>query len=342
MLSTRSGKEAYVEPVIEGDEYRFTVKVGKPRDVETAATGTKLGRGANFRCVMSGSPISSEHIYAEGRARRMGERMMAIVAEGDNGRVYLPPTDKMETVARQARPEWRPDIPMPENPRWFSPPLYGLRSFGDVFTPRQLVALTTFSDLVHEARERVSRDALAADMRDDGEPLASGGRGASAYADSVAVQLSFAVDKGANYWSTICAWHTSREIIVSTFGRQAIPMVWDYAEANPFSNSSGNVLLGIEQAGKMTATLGRGVAGAAVQTDATTQGLSLDKVVSTDPPYYDNIGYAYLSDFFYVWLRRSTPRLLRTLRHGGGSQGRRTGSHTLPARRQGESRDVLS
>lgn len=317
MLCTKPGREAYVEPVIEGDGYRFMVRMGKPRDVKAARNGTKLGRGANFQCVMSESPMSSEYIYAEARAGRMGERMMAIVAEGDNGRIYLPPTDKMESIARQARPEWRPDIAMPENPRWFSPPLYGLITFGDLFTPRQLVALTTLSDLVDEARGPAKRDALAFGLPDDTKPLVSGGRGASAYADSVAVQLSFAVDKGANYWSTICAWHTGAEKMVSTFSRQAIPMVWDYAEANPFSSSTGNVLLGVEQAAQMTAALGRGVTGLAFQTDATAQIVSRDKVVSTDPPYYDNIGYADLSDFFYVWLRRSQrsafPDLFATL-----------------------------
>jgi putative DNA methylase len=155
MLSTKAGKEAYVEPVIEGGGYRFTVKVGKPKDAEGAKNGTKLSRGANFKCLMSDTPIASDHIYGEANAGRMGARLMAIVAEGDRGRVYLAPTPEMEAIALTAQPEWKPEVAMPENPRWFSPPLYGLKTYGDLFTPRQLVALTTFSDLVQEARERV-------------------------------------------------------------------------------------------------------------------------------------------------------------------------------------------
>lgn len=305
MLSTKPKKEAYVEPVVEGDSYRFMVKVGKPKDADAAKKGTKLSRGANFKCLMSGTPIEGDYIKAEGKAGRMGARLMAIVAEGDRGRVYLPPTEEMEDVARAAKPAWRPEVTMPENPRWFSPPLYGLKSFGDLFTPRQLVALTTFSDLVQEARERVERDALAAGLPDDGKSLRDGGTGAKAYSEAVGVYLAFAVDKGATRWSTICPWDTGRETVVLAFGRQAIPMVWDYAEANPFSGSSGNVLIGVEHAAEMSASLGVGPAGSVSQVDATVQLISSGKVICTDPPYYDNIGYADLSDFFYVWLRRS-------------------------------------
>ncbi len=303
-LSAKAGKEAYVEPVIESGGHRFNVKVGKPNDVKAAKAGTKLGRGANFRCIMSGGPIEAGHIYSEARADRMGARLMAIVAEGNRGRVYLSPTPEHEKIARQAQPKWKPDVPMPKNPRWFSPPLYGLKTFGDLFTPRQLVALNTFSDLVQEAREKVKTDALAASKSKDGKLLNDSNTCADAYANAVAVYLAFAVDKGANYWSSLCAWHQTRDGIVSTFGRQALPMVWDYAEANPISDSSGNFLLGIKQACQMLEGLGNHSSGLSLQYDASSQEISSDRIVSTDPPYYDNIGYADLSDFFYVWMRR--------------------------------------
>lgn len=302
VLSTKG--EAYVEPVIEDGDYRFTVKVGKPKDAEAVKAGTKLSRGS-FRCVFSNVPIPYEYIDDEANDGRMGERLMAIVAEGKRGRVYLTPTKEMEAVARQARPKWKPDAP--SRGTWASNAQgrhYGFRTFGDYFTPRQLMALTMFSDLVAEAREHVKRDSLAAGMPDEAMALASGGTGAAAYADAVAVYLAFAVDKGANYWSSICAWHQTRDGIVSTFGRQAIPMVFDYAEANPLSGSSGNILLGVEQASEMIRALGVGSHGSASQADAANQIISTNKVISTDPPYYDNIGYADLSDFFYVWLRR--------------------------------------
>jgi putative DNA methylase len=282
MLSTKAGKEAYVEPVIEDGGYRFTVKVGKPKDAEAAKNGTKLARGANFQCLMSGTPIAGDYIKAEGQAGRMGARLMAIVAEGERGRVYLAPTPVHEAAARQAKPEWRPETPLAPDPRALWTPPYGLKTYGDLFTPRQLVALTTFSDLVQEARERVQRDAVAAGLPDDNKPLRDGGTGATAYAVAVGVYLAFAVDKGANYWSSLCAWHQTRYGVVSTFGRQALPMVWDFAEANPISGSSGNILLGVEQASKMLEALGAGARGSASQADATVQSTSADKLVSTD------------------------------------------------------------
>ena len=235
----------------------------------------------------------------------MGARLMAMVAEGDRRRIYLAPTPEMEEIARSARPTWKPDVLISGSTQYLGVKPYGIDQFSQLFTDRQLVALTTFSNLVQEARELVKRDAVSIGLPDDGASLEDGGVDASAYADAVALYLAFAVDKGANYWSSVCAWHQTREGIVSTFGRQAIPMVWDYAESNPFSGSSGNVLLGIEQAGEMIQALGVGLQGSASQVDATAQLISTDKVVSTDPPYFDNVPYADLSDFFYVWLRRS-------------------------------------
>mgnify|MGYP000863346842 CR=1 FL=1 len=324
MLSTKKGREAWVEPVIEGDTYRFVVRTAGAGRVppDSAKNGTKLARGAHFRCLLSDMPIASEHIYVEANAGRMGSRLMAIVVEGERGRVYIAPTQEQENIVGEAAVTWKPAAVMPDNPRWFSPPLYGLTTFGDLFTPRQLVALTTFSDLVREAVERVRRDAEAASAQSGGlpqddRPLREDGRGPRAYAEAVGVYLGFAVDKSSDYWSSICSWIVSRETIRSTFGRQAIPMMWDFAEANPMSDSSGNFILGVEQAAKMNEGLGTGELSHAIQADATVQSLSVEKIVSTDPPYYDNIGYADLSDFFYVWLRRSLapiyPDLFATL-----------------------------
>lgn len=321
MVSTRKGKEAYVEPVIENGSYRFTVKAGKPRDLEAARSGTKLGRGANFRCVMSDTPIGSGHVYDEARDGRMGSRLMAIVAEGDRERVYVSPTVEMEEVARSARPEWKPDVAMPENPRWFSPPLYGLTTYGDLFTDRQLVALTTFSDLVQDARERVEQDALAAGMVADGRGLEAGSSGAGAYAEAVGIYLAFALSKQADLGNSLCRWEPIAQCPRQLFGRQAVPMVWDFAEGNPLGGSSGSWLIfidGIVRAfSRSFEHLLPNASGFAEQADASQQSISSAKAISTDPPYYDNIGYADLSDFFYVWLRRSQrgvfPRLFSTL-----------------------------
>lgn len=314
MLSTKSGKEAYVEPVIENGDYRFTVKVGKPKDAQRAKRGTKSGGShSSFLCLMSGTPMPFEYLRAESKAGRMGARLMAIVAEGERGRVYLSPTVEHEAAAQNAQPQWKPEVEISHWPGRTNVVEYGLTRFGDLFTDRQLVALTTFSDLVAEAREQVRRDALAAGLPDDPTPLRDGGTGATAYAEAVAVNLSFAVDKGTDYWSTVCTWHSSKELIRNTFGRQAIPMTWDYSETNPFSDSAGNALSAIDWIQETLWNLPASSVAVARQSDAQTQSVSKDKIISTDPPYYDNIGYADLSDFFYVWLRRSLRPLLPEL-----------------------------
>ncbi|MBK3798688.1 DUF1156 domain-containing protein [Azospirillum brasilense] len=317
ILSTKTGKDAFVEPVIESGGYRFAVKVGKPRDAEAAKNGTKLGRGANFQCVMSGSPITPDYIKGEGQAGRMGARLMAIVAEGDRGRIYLSPTVEMENLATKAVPDWKPETSLPNDPRNFWTVQYGLTTYGDLFTPRQLVALTTFSDLVQEARERIKSDAMTAGRLDDSKPLADGGAGATAYADAVAVYCGFSVSKATDRNSSLCVWESRMDRMRGTFGRQALPMTWDYVETNPFSGAGGDFYGTTHSLCEVLDKFIDCAGGKATQSDAQTQTTSNARVISTDPPYYDNIGYADLSDFFYVWLRRTLrpvfPDLFSTL-----------------------------
>jgi putative DNA methylase len=320
MLSTKPGKEAYVDPVIEGSGYRFTVNVGKPKDAEVAKNGTKLVR-ANFVCLMSGAPITGEYIKAEGKAWRMGARLMAIVAEGERERVYLAPSPEHETTAFMAMPEWKPDVEFLQQALGFRVGNYGMTKWSDLFTPRQLVALTTLSDLILEARERAKRDAVTSGLPDDGKLLAICGTGAIAYADAVAVYLAFALSKQADLGNSLCAWEPIAQCPRHLFGRQTIPIVWDFAEGNPLGDSSGAWVVFVDGIAKAFAKafefVPAKVIGHANQADAGRQEVSNAKVVSTDPPYYDNIGYADLSDFFYVWLRRSLksifPDLFATL-----------------------------
>jgi putative DNA methylase len=315
MLSTKAGKEAYVEPVIESGSYRFTVKVGKPKDIGKAIGGTSAGKRAGFLCLMSGTPLPYTYIREEGSAGRMNARLMAIVADGERGRVYLAPNPEMEGIARQAKPEWKPDTPMHGKCR-VNVSNYGLDVYGDLFTARQLVALTTFSDLVQEARHRVKRDAIVAGLPDNGKALDEVGAGATAYADAVGVYLAFAVNRMANTLCTIARWTPERQQTVTAFARQAIPMTWDFPDVNPFASAAGDYAVSVAGVikGISSATEPPGFA---KQADASTQDMSQDKIVSTDPPYYDNIGYADLSDFFYVWLRSSLksvfPDLFTTL-----------------------------
>ena len=313
MLSTKAGKEAYVEPVIENGGYRFTVKVGKPVNLAAAKSGTKIARGANFNCIMSGTPMEPHYIKDEGKAKRMGSRLMAIVAEGVRGRVYLEPTLYHDNAALNANPDWRPDGALPDDPRNFWTVDYGLKSFGDLFTPRQLVALTTFSDLVQEAVTKIEVDAKKAGLPISEKGLNDGGTGAKAYAEAVGVYLGIGVDRLADRSSTICGWDSGFTKIRNTFGRQAIPMTWDFADGNAFSDSTGNFSAMLEWVEKYLLLAPAAINGHVSQQDASTQSISRDRVVSTDPPYYDNIGYADLSDFFYVWLRRSLKHIFPDL-----------------------------
>ena len=555
MLSTKRGKEAYVEPRTVASGYSFTVKMGKPETPGTEgispSQGTKLGRGANFRCLMSGSPVTGDYIKAEGRAGRMGSRLMAVVTEGNRERVYLPPIPEMEAVARKAKPAWKPDVEFFQQALGFRIGNYGMSKWSDLFTPRQLVALTTFSDLVGEAMERVYRDCLEAKalalgsrasrprqddkgnrdegkmpsvpriepsdasvsgvspstpfhrthlphfeagavpqhicfrladslpqdlllqweeelqrlaehdreterrrrieaaldrgygacwlhrpavaalvrdallhfdgtryrlhewvimpnhvhvlatplhgfslssivhswksytakqankvlkrqgefwhkdyfdrfMRDEGHyqatveyihrnpvmaglceseedwkwsnrdrisqdrgrpaleevtragrprfqdaRLAEGGDGAQAYAEALGVYLGCALSKIANIGSSIASWMNDRGAFRETFARQAIPIVWDYAESNPFTGGGGSFGTALSKISMVLDALSATGTAQAAREDATTQIMTEGKVVSTDPPYYDNVGYADLSDFFYVWLRRT-------------------------------------
>ncbi len=258
----------------------------------------------------------------------MGSRMMAIVAEVDRGRVFLPPVPGHEAVVAEAIPKWKPDFEMPDDRRWFSPPIYGLPTYGDIFSSRQVLALTTLSNLVVDAKELVRRDYIGARLpdtcavattgaSDNDTPLRDGGAGATGYAEAVGVYLSLGIDRVADRLSTISSWDVGYTKIRNTFGRQAIAMTWDFAEGNLFSKSTGNFVSQLAWIEKFLASTSVTVSGCSVQTDASSQAVAIDKIVSTDPPYYDNVGYADLSDFFYVWLRRTVrstyPDLFATL-----------------------------
>ena len=315
MLSTKKGKQAYVDPVIEGREYRFRVKAGTPPDSAASRAGTSAGRRKAFRCLMSGTPIPYDYIRREGQAGCMDRRLMAIVAEGHRGRVYLDPGVEVARLAESVRPQWKPAVRLEGKTR-VNVSNYGIDTFGDLFTSRQLVALTTFSDLVGEAIGQVRRDAVAAGLPDDDQPLRDGGTGARAYAEAVAVYLAFALDKCTDYWNTIATW-MPRGTVGHAFSKQAVPMTWDFPEAAPLGRFHCAWTPAVAWVAKSVELLPLQGRGSARQADAQQRGARLQAVVSTDPPYYDNIGYADLSDFFYAWLRRSLkpvfPDLFATL-----------------------------
>ena len=294
-LSKKKGKEAYIQPIIEGKNIRYEVRHGKG-----APEAPKMGRGAKFRCLCCGEMATPEYIKAEANAVRMGAALMGVVAEGTNGRMYLPADEVQTKIAVVDKPEQVPHQPLANDPRNIWCTIYGLDTFDKLFTNRQLLALMTFSELVAEVRTQVKSDG-----------------GSAEYAQSVSVYLAFVVDKMTDYHSSVCSWNSSRDLIRNTFGRQAIPMIWDYAEANPFCASSGSYDNMLGWVVKSIGALPASSSGVAVQLDAQSDDGLRDIMISTDPPYYDNISYADLSDFFYVWMRQSLkdiyPALFRTM-----------------------------
>ena len=286
LLSSKEGKRAWVEPIIDpsGRVWRFMVRTGSGAPTK----GTVDRRGG--RCLLTESPMPFSYIRSEGSAGRMGARLMTVVAEGERGRVYLDPTDDMEAVACSAKPAWRPDGNLPDKALGFRIQQYGMRDYADLFTPRQLTALATFSDLVSSVRDQVECDFPGGD-----------------YADAVATYLGLCVSRQANRCSNLSFWHTGGEKIEQVFARQALPMVWDFCEANPFSDSSGNFVGQVDYLAKVVESSPASAAPAAIiqQNAAGDTPLVEGAAIATDPPYYDNIGYADLSDFFYVWQRRT-------------------------------------
>ena len=310
-LSKKKGNEAFVYPEFSCDSFTYSVKSGKHKE-----EGTVNRKGAT--CLHCGTGVGFPYIRDEGCAGRMGAVLLAIVAEGKNGRVYLSPNSEHIHAGDTDKPQDYPEGELAYYPGHLNTKVYGLTEFHQLFTNRQLTALTTFSALVDEAQKKAEVDAVAAGMFNDHIALAEGGTGACAYGEAVGVYLAFVVDKMTDYHSSICSWHNSGEKIRNTFGRQAIPMTWDYAEANPLCESSGSYSNMLEWVYKVLVNLpDSAIIGDAKQFDAQSDNGLRNIMVSTDPPYYDNIGYADLSDFFYVWMRQALketyPKVFRTM-----------------------------
>ena len=311
ILSSKKAKEAIIVPEVDRENftYSFLVKTSNIGSAELAAakSGTKAGHGANFTCLISGAPISADYIKAEGTGGRMGTRLIALVAEGKRGRAYFAPTSDMEAVAYSEEPEWRPTAQISGSNQYLGVKPYGMDRFDQLFTDRQTVVLTTLSGLVLEAREKVLHDSLAASMKSQPTRLAEGGIGAQAYADAVATYLGLCVSKLSNVCSSVTSWMNDRGAFRETFARQAIPMVWDFAECNPFSGSGGSYDAILDKVCLFVAAdKGDNRQHAIIRRDdAINTSLVENAIVATDPPYYDNVPYSDISDFFYIWQRRA-------------------------------------
>lgn len=315
VLSKKKGKCAWIVPNVEEDHCTFTVHQGaKLPEIETP----KQSRGAAFVCPSCGQVTLDAYVKEEGKTGRIGAQLMAIVAEGQHGRIYLSPDSEHIHAAEVDKPLDYPEGEMPNNPRWFSPPAFGMTDYSQLFTNRQLTALTTFSELVSEAQQKAEADAVAAGMTNDHIALAEGGIGARAYGEAVGVYLAFCVDREADFCNSICRWSISNEKPMNLFARQSIPMVWDYPEVNVFSSAVGSFETINDYISKCILTLPTNtIQSKAKQFDAQSDNELREIMISTDPPYYDNIGYADLSDYFYVWMRQSLkntyPKLFRTM-----------------------------
>ena len=302
-LANKKGKpKTWIEPIIDRNTQTISYQIhegGEPSHERTVQRG-------NGTCIATGATIPGDYIKAQGSSGRFGHSLLAVVAEGDRSRSYLIPTAHELAAAEVALADWLPTGQMSDHPQYMGTHRYGLNEWWKLFTPRQLVTLTTFSDLLVDVRSKVLVDAVAAGLADDGIPLREGGIGAEAYADAIITYLAFAVDRLADRSSSICTWDSGYTKIRNTFGRQAIPMTWDFAEGNPFSSSTGNWLGMVSWVVKAVAHLPASGTAEIAQQDARAR---VDEapgaVISTDPPYYDSVPYADISDFFFVWLRRN-------------------------------------
>ena len=317
ILSKKTGKSAWIEYLIDESslDYTFEVKTGAslPKDIE----GTVGRKGA--KCILTGSLIPLSYIRQQGKDKKIKYRLMAIAAEGNRGRLYLSPNEEIESIAKNIVVEDYPSAEIEHWPGCTNCVVYGYERFEELFTNRQLLSLVTFSNAIIEVRNSIIEDAIKAGMSKDNTPAINGGKGAVAYADLLCTYLSFALDKMADLGNSFCAWEPIAQCPRHLFGKQAIPMVWDFAEANPFSNSSGSwstfingIVKGIPKLA--SSVLSDAIPGKVYQAAAQAQNAIQNLVIiSTDPPYYDNVPYSNLSDFFYIWLRRSLRNVYREL-----------------------------
>ena len=288
-LSTR--QNIFARPVVDGDNIRFEICA----DAKDIPDGTVNRNGA--RCLHCGANVPLAHIRNEAKAGNMHAQLMAIVAEGARGRIYLPPDSEHESAANVDKPENYPDGELPDKALGFRVQEYGINEWHQLFTNRQLKALTTFSNLIPDIQSQVQSDG-----------------GSKDYADAITVYLAFLIDKLALYGNFFCMWHVNREIPSQIFGRQGIQIVWIAAETNPFSDSSGCFDNMLEWIYKSVKELPAKIVGEVINHSALSKfPINSPVIVSTDPPYYDNIGYANLSEFFYVWLRRSLRKIYPAL-----------------------------
>jgi len=299
-LSSKRGNDAYAVPILNREEGVVDFEVRA--DGGDASDGTVSRGGAE--CIFCESPISFDHIKEMSQKREMGTRLVAVVADGDPGRICLPPNSEQRRAADLSRPKDVPTQELPDEALGFRVQPYGMNRFADLFSNRQLRAMAAFSDAVEKVSEEILDDAEAADWLGQAKRFSEGGDGAEAYRDVLKTYLTLLIDRAADYWCSLIAWDKTNAKSSHLFTRQTVPMVLDFSEANPFGGSVGDWDGMVDWISKCIRHLPAEREGRAFKADA--RELEWDEapaLVCTDPPYFDNIGYADLSDFFYVWSR---------------------------------------
>lgn len=309
-LSSKGDRRAWVFPRVDKERYEYTFEIGlgqPPASFDPSKGTVSKKRYNGGRCLLTDAPMDFPYIRRKAKEGAMGIRLMAMAIDTGRGRAYLPPDPAQATAATRARPEWRPDCEFPKKHRNFQPPVYGLDNLGDIFTDRQLVTLDTFAQTIASFTAVIQSDAKQAGCPDP-----------TAYANIVVTYLAFALSRAADYNSTLSSWRPKDNAMRSTLAKQALPMVWDFAEGNPFAKSSAGFTDCVNVVAKCLDSVPVYGFGSSKQLNATAAVNGVDEaVICTDPPYYDNIGYADLSDYLYVWLRRCLqsvyPELFRTV-----------------------------
>lgn len=315
VLSSKKGREAWTEPTYDGGKLRFKIHYGKcPKEKQTV----KLGKGASFKCVCCGATTEKKYIHDCFIEKKAHYALMAVVAEYKRKRVYVAPTEDQIRAANEAVPSWIPENDMNTNtPDLVSGRGYGITKWNELFTMRQLTTLAVYCDLIKEVQNVIEKDAISGGYQNDHIELQSQGDGAKAYSQAISVYLSFGLSRLTNIFNALCRWESSREQALTLFSRQAIPMIWDFAENNPFANAAGDYTVSLESIVRVIENFNADNLGMAEQRDAQSDCGLRDVMISTDPPYYDNIAYADLSDFFYIWLRKNLqdiyPKLFSTM-----------------------------
>ena len=305
-LCNKPGRESWIDTEVDKEkcEYKFTVRNGLPGPL---IKGTVNRRGAT--CILSGDPIPFSHIRAEAQGGRMGARLMAIAVEGGASRVFLSPVSS--SPPEPPEPADAPSTMLPDRALGFRVQKYGLVRHRDLFSRRQLLALCTFSDIIRDLWQEIVVHARARGLS-EGDRLSEGGTGAQAYADAIVTYLTLGLGRLSDYNSTICTWNTIGGSIRSTFARHAMPIAWDFYETNPLADTTGSWSSCVSWVADVVRNIHADAPVTVEQRDAASAELPAG-IVSTDPPYYDNIGYSDLSDFFYIWFRRTARSVFPSL-----------------------------